>query len=191
MSEKESVHFGGHNKQADMWQRWVKEIRYTWVLVMLVVTVPAVIFGASAQSMMALLISVVFGLPTALAAFLFTKDRVWRSQLWRRVVVVGAVSTVSLAVIMQTDKLTPSMATPLAKAIEQYKSDTGNYPATLAELSPKYLAELPAVRMALSQPDISYEVQDGRPRLAIPSANGDGFACYEYNFESRAWVHNS
>lgn len=190
MSEEELVHFVGHDTRVDTWQRWVKEIRYTWALVVLVVIVPAVIFGASAQSMMVLLASVVFGLPTVLAAFLFTKDRAWRSRLCRRVVVIGAVSTVSLVVVMQTDKLTPSMATPIAKAIEQYKNDTGNYPATLAELSPKYLVELPAVRAAISQPGVSYMVRDGRPRLAIPSTAGDGFANYVYNFEAKTWVHN-
>lgn len=190
MREKESVNFDGHRKQADMWQRWVKEIRFTGALVVLVVTVPAVIFGASALSLMVLLASVVFGLPTVLAAFLFTQDRVWRSRLCRRVVLMGAVSAVSLAVVMQTDKLTPSMATPIAKAIEQYKNDTGNYPATLAELSPRYLVKLPAVRVAIVQPDISYLVRDNRPRLAIPSVAGDGFANYEYDFEAKAWVNN-
>ncbi len=177
--------------KGSIWTRWVSEIPYTWSLVMLVVTVPAVIFGASVQSVMLLMATVVFGLPTALAAFFLIKDRSWCFRLWRRVVVMGAVSTVSLAVVMQTDKLTPALATPIVQAIEQYKKVTGTYPATLAELSPKYLEELPAVRAAISQPDISYMVRDGRPRLAIPSAAGDGFSNYEYNFEARAWVHNS
>jgi len=191
MSEKKLVGSLGSAKGADVWLRWASEIRYTWVWVVLVVTVPTVIFGSSAQSGIVLMAAVVFGLPTALAAFLLTKDRAWRYRLWRRVVVMGAVSAISLAVVMQTDKLTPGMATPIAQAIEQYKKETGAYPSTLAELSPKYLVELPAVRAAISQPDISYMIRDGQPRLAIPSAAGDGFANYEYNFEARAWVHNS
>lgn len=191
MREKEPVHFDSHDNQPGILRHWVKEIRYTWVMVVLVVILPAVILGASAQAMMVLLAYVVFGLPTVFAAYLFTQDKVWRNRLYRRMVVIGAVSAVSLVVVIQTDKLTPSMATPIAKAIEQYKNDTGNFPATLAELSPKYLIELPAVRAAIIQPDISYFVRDGRPRLAIPSAIGDGFANYEYNFEAEAWVHNT
>lgn len=89
MSEKKVEDFVGLGRRGDLWQRWVKEISFTWALVILFVIVPAVIFGASAQSMMVLLASVVFGLPTALAAFLLIKDRAWRNRLCRRLVVIG------------------------------------------------------------------------------------------------------
>lgn len=118
MSEKKVEDFVGLGRRGDLWQRWVKEISFTWALVILFVIAPAVIFGASAQSMMVLLASVVFGLPTALAAFLLIKDRAWRNRLCRRLVVIGGVSTVSLIVVLQTDKMTPSMATPIARAID-------------------------------------------------------------------------
>lgn len=190
MSDNKVEDFVGLGRRGCFWQRWVKEISFTWALVILVVIVPAVIFGASAQSMMVLLASAVFGLPTALAAFLLTKDRAWRNRLCRRLMVIGGVSMVSLIVVLQTDKMTPSMAMPIARAIDHYKNDTGNYPATLAELSPEYLVELPAVRAAIHQPAISYLVRDGRPRLTVPSSAGDGFANYEYDFETKAWVHN-
>lgn len=173
-----------------MFQRWVKEICYTWALVVLVVTVPAVICGTLVQSAIMLLATVLFGLPTLFIAFLFIKDRAWRCRLWRRLVVIGVVSAVSLAVVMQTDRLTPGMATPIAKAIEQFKNYNGVYPVMLADLSPKYLVKMPAVRVAISQPKISYMVRGGKPRLAISSAIGDGFANYEYIFEMNVWVHN-
>lgn len=112
------------------------------------------------------------------------------SRLWRRLIVLGSIALVTTSAVSQTDKLTPVMATPIAEAIAQFKTETAKYPAALADLSPKYLAELPAVRAAVIQPSITYTVRDGRPRLAIPSARGDAFANYEYDFEAKAWVHN-
>jgi hypothetical protein len=189
VSEIESMRAVGPAKGANVWLRWVSEIRYTWVLVVLVVTVPTVIFGSSALSGIVLTATVVLGLPTVVAAFLLTKDRAWNFRLWRRMVVMGTVSAVSLSVVLQTDKLTPGMATSIVQAIEQHKNETGAYPRTLVELSPKYLVELPMVRAAISQPEISYLVRDGRPRLVIPSAAGDAFANYRHGYLSQLW-HN-
>lgn len=109
MSDNKVEDFFGLGRRGCFWQRWVKEISFTWALVILVVIVPTVIFGASAQSMMVLLASAVFGLPTALAAFLLTKDRAWRNRLYRRLMVIGGVSMVSLIVVLQTDKMTPRL----------------------------------------------------------------------------------
>ncbi len=139
--------------------------------------------------MMVLLGSVLLGAPTALVALLVIKDTAWRARLCRRVVVLVAVSAMAVAVIKQTDKLTPSMAAPIAKAIEDFKQETGAYPDTLVALSPKYLPDLPAVRVAVIQPEVIYRVKEGLPYLAVPSALGDAFSKFEYNFGTMRWEH--
>ncbi|WXL24646.1 hypothetical protein WG219_15155 [Ectopseudomonas mendocina] len=171
-------------------KRWVSEMRYTWILVLLLSVVPAVIYGTAFPAGLVLMATVVFGLPTGLAALL-VKDKAWRGSLWRRLVVLGLVSGGAVALVNQADKLTPGMATPIVQAIEQFKLDTGAYPNTLAELNSKYLEHLPAVRVAFQQPEVTYVLREGHPKLKIPSAAGDAFASHEYNFEERRWEHNN
>lgn len=170
-------------------KKWSGEIRYTWAIALLICVVPALGYGASFPAGFLLLAVVAFGVPTGLGALLL-KDKAWSSRLWRRLIVLGSIALITNSAVSQTDKLTPGMATPIVEAVAQYKTETSKYPATLADLSPKYIAELPAVRAAVIQPPITYTVRDGRPRLAIPSARGDAFANYEYDFEAKAWVHN-
>lgn len=168
---------------------WWGQIRFTWVLALLLCVVPAVMYGAAFPAGLILIAIVIFGIPTGLLALLvIDKNRCGR--LWRRLVVLGSIAFSTYAAVSQTDKLTPVMATPIAQAIELYKKETGNYPVTLDELSQKYLVDLPSVRAAIYQPKISYVLNDGSPRLVIPSAVGDAFASYEYNFGAKAWEHN-
>ena len=181
---------GGQPLGSGGWKRWLSEIRYTWMLVLLLSVVPAVVYGAVFSAGLVLMATVVFGLPTGLAALLF-KDKAWRGNMWRRLVVLGVVAGGTVALVYQSDKLTPSMATPIVQAVEKFKQDTGGYPVTLAELSSKYLEHLPAVRVSFQQPDVTYDLRDGRPKLIIPSASGDAFASHEYNFEEKRWVHNN
>ncbi|MBT8768719.1 hypothetical protein [Metapseudomonas boanensis] len=171
------------------WEAWVSEIRITWVLVLLLTVVPAVLFGTAILSMMVLIGVVLLGIPTALAAFLVIKDKAWCARLCRRVVVMMVVSALAVVAVLKTDKLTPGMASPIAKAIEDFKQENGGYPETLAALSPKHLPRLPAVRIAVFQPEVIYRVREGRPYLAVPSAAGDSFSKYEYSFEDQRWVH--
>lgn len=173
----------------NLWQPWVSEIRITWVLVLLLTVVPAVLFGTAILSMMVLIGVVLLGIPTALVAVIVIKDKSWCARLSRRVVVVVVVSALAVVAVLQTDKLTPIMASPIAKAIEDYKQEVGGYPETLAALTPKQLPRLPAVRFAVIQPDVVYRVSDERPYLAVPSAAGDAFSKYKYSFRDQRWVH--
>lgn len=170
-------------------KKWTSEIRFSWAIALLLCVLPALAYGAAFPAGFLLIAVVVFGLPTGLAALLF-KDKVWKARLWRRLVVLGSISLITFTAVSQTDKLTPSLAAPIVKAIEQYRTDTATYPAALSDLNPRYLAELPIVRVALSQPPITYTIRDGWPSLVIPSAIGDGFANYEYDFEAKVWVNN-
>lgn len=172
-----------------LWHYWVREIRFTWILVGFLSVLPAALYGTAFLSMMMLLGSALLGVPTALLAFLVIKDKSWCARLSRRVAVMVAVSALAVAVVLQTDKLTPSMASPIAKAVEDYKQETGGYPETLAALQPKHLPRLPAVRIAIIQPEVLYRMKDGHPYLVVPSATGDAFSKYKYSFEDQYWTH--
>lgn len=144
---------------------------------MLLLTVtPAALFGPAFLPMLVLIGAILRGIPTALIAFLEVKDKANRQRLCRRVAVMVVVSGLTVEVVSHTDKHTPVMASPIAKAIEDYKQQTGAYPETLADLIPNHLPSLPDVRVSAVQPEVVYLVKDGNPYLAMPSATGDAFA---------------
>lgn len=161
------------------WARWISEIRITWFLVLILTAAPAVLFGTAIVSAIVLVGAVVLGIPTALAAFLATKDKGFCARLCRRVVVMIVVSILTIAVAFRTDKPDPNMASPITKAIEDFKHEFGVYPDALAALCPKHMSSLPEVRGALIHPEVLYRVIDGIPYLIIPSASGDLFSDYE------------
>lgn len=187
-----SDHEKGEGSEMDnsSWNHWVCEMRFTWILIGVMTILPAVFFGTAFPAMILLTGSLLLGVPTALAAFLLIKNTVLRARMYRRVVVMVGVAALTVVAVLQTDKLTPAMASPIAKAIEDYKQDVGSYPETLAALNPKYLTRLPVVRVAVIQPEVLYRLKDGRPYLAVPSAAGDAFSIYEYSFVDEHWVHH-
>ena len=138
-------------------KKWGGEIFYTWAIALLLCVLPALVYGAAFPAGFLLIAVVVFGLPTGLFALL-VKDNVWKASLWRRLAVLGSISLITFTAVIQTDKLTPSLATPIVEAIEQYYIDTVTYPVALSDLSPRYLAESPVVRVAIRQPPISYAI---------------------------------
>ncbi len=180
---------GGEKPANGGWNRWVKQIRFTWALALITSVVPAVTHGTVFTAVIVAMATVIFGIPTGLAAFL-VKDKEWRSRIWRRLVVLLLTPISTYAVINQTDKMTPSKAAPIVQAVEAYERDTTSYPTSLPDLSPKYLVELPAVRLSIVQPIISYTLRDGKPLIRIPAAIGDQFSSYEYDFTKRVWTHN-
>jgi hypothetical protein len=77
-------------------------------------------------------------------------------------------------------------AGPLVAALEQYRQDTGHYPAEPAQLTPRYLAELPqpAPRWAYD-----YTTQDSGAAFTLTFSLGrnfDGDYC-EYTSHSQVW----
>lgn len=105
--------------------------------------------------------------------------------------VLVAVPALTLVYVFHVDKQIPDNAKLITAALESFWAETGHYPDTLEALIPKHIAKITDVRFSLIQPQITYRVTDGQPYLAIPSAKGDAFAKYEYDFESRSWKHNS
>lgn len=59
------------------------------------------------------------------------------------------------------------------------------------KLIPKQLEKIPNVRFSLFEPPIIYRISDGIPYLAIPSAMGDMFSQFEYDFEAKVWTQQS
>ncbi len=173
-------------KPTDFWKHWVRELRFTWLWVFILCLLPLLLWGSALFSIIVLTISLLIGLPiSALNKLNNPSDRGWR-----RVVVMASVSFVIVSFFFRVDEQTPDRAAPIATAIESFRTETGQYPESLEMLVPKHLAEIPILRFSADQPRISYGILKGKPYLRIPSARGDQFANYEYDFESKSWIHN-
>lgn len=171
-----------------VFSRWVGELCFTWLAVVLFCVLPAALFGSAILSVGVLVVVIFFSLPFALFGSV-SKDS--SSRRVRRFVVMLAVPVLTLAYVAEVDRRIPGNAAQLAQAIESFHQDMGRYPASIGALDPEYLPELPHVRFSVVQPPITYRITDGKPYLAIPSAMGDMFAQFEYDFESKAWLHHS
>jgi hypothetical protein len=170
------------------WTLWVRELRFTWFWILFLTVIPSALYGAVIFSGMVLMVAVLIGVPSAVIAQFFAKDS---KNGWRRLVVMVLVPVLTIVFVFQVDRLIPENATPISKAIESFRLETGHYPDSLEMIIPKHLAKIPDVRLSFIQPQVTYRVTDGKPYLAIPSAAGDAFAIYEYDFETKAWKHYS
>lgn len=165
--------------------RWVAELGFTWLGVLLISVAPAVLFGSAFFSIIVLAI----GTPAAAVTGVLAKGSIRRGL--RRLAILVVVPSLSITCVYLLDKRIPENATQLTKAIESFQRDTGHYPESLEALIPAHFAELPNVRFSVIQPLITYRITNGKPYLAIPSAKGDMFAQFEYNFETKVWLHQS
>lgn len=129
--------------------RWVGELCFTWLVVMIFSVVPAVLVGSAIFSVGVFAVAVLFGLPFALFG---STTKGSRSRGVRRLMVMLAVTSLTLAYVAEVDKRIPGNAAPLALAIESFQRETGHYPESLEALVPEYLTELPDVRFAIVQP---------------------------------------
>ncbi len=171
-----------------VYTRWVEELCLTWLGVLLLAVAPAVLFGSGVFSAGVLAVAVFIGFPSAVFGFATKRSA---SRGFRRLAVMLVVPLLTLAYVSEVDQQIPQNSTPLTQAIESFKRETGDYPDSLEALIPKHLAELPEVRFSVFQPEITYRIRDGKSHLAIPSAMGDMFAQFEYNFETKKWQHQS
>ena len=164
----------------------MEKICLTWLGVLLFTVVPAVFFGSAIFSFSVLAVAVLIGLPSAL---LESVTQGSERRGFRRLAVMLVVPALTLAYIFEVDEQIPGNATPFVQAIESFRRDNGYYPDLLEALIPKHLAELPDVRFSVIQPPITYRITNGKPYLATPSAMGDMFAQFEYDFEAKVWIH--
>lgn len=165
---------------------WVKELGFTWLGVLLLTIVPALLFGSGIFSFVVLAAAVVIGIPSV---FFWSAIKGFESRGFRRLAIILVVPALTLAYVSHVDEKIPENATPLIQAIESFRLETGQYPESLEALIPNHVAKLPDVRRSVIQPLTTYRVTDGKPYLAIPSAMGDMFAKFEYNFETKVWMH--
>ena len=172
-----------------VWMVWVRELRFTWFCLFLLSVVPSLLYGSGIFSFIILFVAVLIGVPTAAIRHMVAKGS-WKKS-WRRLVVMVAVPCMAMSYVSRIDQLIPENATPITKAIESFLFENGHYPASLEMLTPKHLAKIPDVRFSLIQPKVTYRVTNGKPYLTIPSATGDVFAIYEYDFETKTWKHYS
>lgn len=165
---------------------WVKELSFTWLWLVLLTIVPALLFGSGIISFVVLAVAFVIGIPLI---FFWSAIKGFESRWFRRFAIILMLPVLTLDYIYHIDERIPENATPLIQAIESFRLETGQYPESLAALIPNQLAELPKLRFSVMQPLTTYRVKDGKPYLAIPSAMGDMFAQFEYNFETKVWKH--
>ena len=175
--------------QQGFWALWVQELRTTWLWVFFLSVVPSFLYGTGFFSTAVLAVAVLVVAPYLAIRQLIGKGSGIKGL--RRWVVLVVVPALTLVYVFHVDKQTPDNSKAITAAIESFRVETGRYPDTLESLTPKHLANIPDVKFSLIQPQITYRVTDGRPYLAIPSARGDGFAKYEYDFVSKTWKHNS
>lgn len=167
---------------------WVKGLALTWLGVSLLSIFPAILYGSAIFSFVALAGAVLVGVPSALFG---TANSHSGKRRFRRLTIQLVVPALTLAFVSLSDKQIPENAMPLVRAIETFRNDTGSYPESLDALVPKHIAKLPDVRFSLFEPTLTYGINDGKPHLAIPSAMGDMFAQFEYDFETKTWMHRS
>jgi membrane-bound metal-dependent hydrolase YbcI (DUF457 family) len=164
---------------------WVKELRFTWFWMFVLTVIPSVLYGSSIISRLVLMAAVVIGIPSVAIARLIAKGT--KNGL-RRLAVMLLMPLMALTYVSQVDQKIPKNATPITIALESFRLETGNYPDTLETLIPKHLAKMPTLRFSIVQPHVTYRVTNGKPYLSLPSAMGDMFAIFEYNFETKVWI---
>ena len=177
------------NAPQGFWALWVRELRFTWFWIILMSVVPGLLFGSGFFSVIALAAAALIGVLSAVISRFRVGTR--ESKGLRRLVVMLLMPMLVLNYVFENDKQIPGNAKPVTQAIEYFRLQTGQYPDSLEVLTPKYLTSIPDLNFSLSQSKITYHVTDGKPYLAVPSARGDAFACYEYNFDTKVWIHRS
>jgi membrane-bound metal-dependent hydrolase YbcI (DUF457 family) len=168
---------------------WIQQLRFTWFWLLLLSVSPGLVFGSGIFAVGVLMTAVLIGVPALVLSLLLAKGSQWRG--FRRLSVMVFVPILTLIYVFQVDGQIPTNAAPIANAIESYRGDTGHYPQSLEVLMPKHLSEIPVLKFSLIQPRITYRLTDGKPYLSIPSAAGDAFAQYEYDFDAKTWRHYS
>ena len=171
------------------WALWVNELRSTWLWVFFLSVFPSFLYGTGIFSVAVLVFATLI-----VAPFLTIRQLIGKGSGTtglRRLMVMVVVPALTLVYVFHIDKQIPDNAKPITVALELFRVDAGHYPDTLEVIPPKHLAKIPALKFSLIQPQITYQVKNGKPYLAIPSATGDGFAIYEYDFESKTWKHRS
>lgn len=171
------------------WALWIQELRPTWLWLFFLSVIPAFLYGTGFFSMSVLTVAVLVVAPYLAIGQLRCKGTGTKGL--RRLLVMVLVPVLSMAYVFHIDKQIPDNAKPITHALETFRVKTGHYPDTLEALTPMHLANIPDIKFSLIQPEITYRVTDGKPYLAIPSARGDGFAKYEYDFVFKTWKHNS
>ena len=123
------------------WALWVWDLRLTWFWIFLISIAPSLLFGAAFFSVVALVLGVLVGVPSAAVSQLRARASVSRNS--RKLVIMVLVPMLMLIYVSKIDEQIPKNATPITAAIESFRLETGHYPDTLEALAPKHLANIP------------------------------------------------
>lgn len=197
-----SIQWTGRNRRADdrqaplpatsprrLWVVWVHDLRFTWFWALLLSAAPALLLGSNRIPLGVLMVAIGIGIPTVAIGRVF-RGR-WPIEASRRLAVTALMATLALVYVFQTDARIPDNATPIVLALDAFYRETGRYPDSMDEIVPTHLRAIPTLKASIVQPPVRYRMWHGQPRLTIPSAKGDAFAAYEYDFTTRVWVHHN
>lgn len=171
-----------------LWAVWVRDLRFTWLWTLLLSAGPALLLGSGLLSIGVLAVAIGIGIPVLAMSRPFTGR--WPIEGMRRLAVTVSMPGLALVYVFQADARIPVNATPIVPALDSFYRETGRYPDTMDEIVPAHLGAIPTLKASFVQPPVRYRMRDGQPRLTISSARGDAFAEYEYDFETRVWVHH-
>lgn len=169
-----------------LWAVWVRDLRFTWFWGLLLSAAPALLLGSGLLPLGVLLVAIGIGIPAVAIGRVF-RGR-WPIAASRRLAVTASMATLALVYVFQIDARIPENATPIVLALDSFYRETGRYPDSMDEIVPTHLRAVPTLKASIVQPRVHYRMWNGQPRLTIPSARGDAFAAYEYDFTTRVWV---
>jgi hypothetical protein len=171
----------------DLISSWFFEVKFTWIVTFVIVVVPFILNGTGLFALLGLIGAALVGIPLTCIFLMSSKKRDTKNL--KGIVAITLISATTLFFVFYIDKEIPNRVAVVTSAIESFHDSEGHYPESLSTLMPKYLAVLPKIKPTFIQPDITYQLKGGKPYLAIPSARGDQFAKYEYDFVSKIWKH--
>lgn len=87
------------------------------------------------------------------------------------------------------DRQTERVGDTIVAAVREYQANTGNYPASLQELIPKYLNQLPTSScLGAAGPTAEFRLEQCRPApMLLTTRSFDGARVIRYNFATGNW----
>ncbi len=112
-------------------------------------------------------------------------DRQRRSQNFRNAAIYALLFIATLTVISSSARLARRRAIPVISAVNRYRSEHGQYPASLEQLVPAYLPSIPHAGFTRISQDFRY--YNDRPQLYFAGMFHGVFA---YDFPTESWTTN-
>ena len=118
-------------------------------------------------------------------AALTVTDRQHKLQSLRIAAVYAALLAGTVLLLSWSARVAQRRATPVIAAVTRYRSEHGQYPASLDELVPAYLPAIP--HAGFTRVSRHFHYYDGRPQLCFA---GMFHGIFAYDFPTGTWTTN-